>query len=738
MKEEKSGKLGTIIYYDENRFFTIGSFESEDEMFYALGTLPHPKKGCRYRLIGEWRQHPRYGEQFSFSSFEELPPTSSEGMEAFLASGIIKGVGPATAAAIVARFGDESLEIMKNEPERLMEVSGIGKTRAESIAASYAEHTEYAASVMELTGYGISSATAIKLYGAYAAEALSVLKENPYRLIDEIYGIGFKKADEIARKMGFAEDSPFRIKSAILYYMNSMAGSGNSYMQKDRLLLEVASSLEQSRDAVEDALFDLSMDGEVFCEVLAGEEIVMLSVYYRAEQRCAGKLKELCESSLAHINADAETLIKASEKQSGISLSERQKDAVLSSLNNGVSVITGGPGTGKTTILRTILGIFRAADLKTALAAPTGRAAKRMSQATDYEASTIHRLLEYYFSTDSNSMRFAKTAEDPLDYDCIIIDEMSMVDVLLMDGLLAAIKPGTRLILVGDADQLPPVGAGRVLSDILSAGTIHAVRLKDIFRQAGTSMIVVNAHLINSGEYPSCNTKDGDFFMVERQSEADIATAIKALCEDRLPRYFDCDPFSDIQVLTPTRKGPIGSVELNKMLQAALNPPAPNKKEKSFLGRIYREGDRVMQTKNNYMMSWRDVNSLAEGSGIFNGELGIIREVDNEYGRISVLFDGEKLAVYDYAAIEELETAFAMTVHKSQGSEFPIAVIPIGRFPPMLANRNLLYTAITRATTAVVLVGRPRMLCAMVDNDSTDRRNSGLAARLEALWGIMS
>lgn len=737
MKEEVSGKLCEIIFHNESNFYTIGLFETEEEQFCVVGNLPRPQKGRGYKFLGEWKNHPKYGEQFAFSSFKELAPTTKEGIAAFLCSGVIKGVGPMTAAAIVTRFGEQTLDILKKEPQRLTEIAGIGEVKAAAIAAAYAEHTEYAETVLALSKYGINPTIALKLYKTYGAKAADNVKENPYRLIDELYGVGFKKADEIAKKVGFDTESPFRIRSGIMYYLSQRAANGDTYVPKAELLEDCAGFLEVTRDQLEEPLFDLVMGALIFTEILNGEEIVMLFSYYRAERRVAVKLNELCSAMLPHVSGNIDKLIAKSEKESGIELSPKQKLAILSSLKNGVSVITGGPGTGKTTIINTILAILTAAGLKTALAAPTGRAAKRMAQACGRDASTIHRLLEYYYSEDTDTMKFGKNAEDQLEYDCIIIDEMSMVDIMLMDGLLQAIEPGTRLILVGDADQLPPVGAGSVLSDILESGTVHSVRLTDIFRQAQESMIVVNAHLINHGEYPSCNEKGKDFFMLERQSAADIVSTIKDLCVRRLPAFYtDCDPLSDIQVLTPVRKGPLGSIELNKELQAVLNPPAKNKEEKAWGGRIYREGDRVMQNKNNYQLEWKDLSSGMSGTGVFNGDLGIIKHVDNEYGSLTVIFDGDRMVTYDYSNLEELETAFAMTVHKSQGSEFPVVIIPQSNFPPMLATRNLLYTAITRAKTGVILVGRPQVLCGMVDNNSSVKRNSGLASRLTQIWGL--
>ena len=738
MKETKEGRVADLIFHNEESFYTIAVFETDTEQFYAVGYLPRPQKGRRYTLTGEWKIHPRYGEQFAFSSFEEPEPATSDGILSFLSSGIVKGVGPSTAAAIVKKFGDEALKVMQDEPDRLTEVPGIGKVKAKTITESYAQHKEYANTVMALASLGLSAAICMKLYKAYGSAAADIVRENPYQLIADVFGIGFRTADKIAGSIGFDKESPFRVRAGFLYYLEAWAGEGNTYAPKQWFIEHCASLLDVSRQQVEEAMTELAFSGRVFSEVLEGEEILQLWRFRRAEQRVAGKLYLLCNAPLSHISGNAENLIAASEKETGIELSALQKDAVLSSLQSGVSVITGGPGTGKTTIINTILKILKASGVNTALAAPTGRAAKRMSEATGEEASTIHRLLEYYYSEDNEEMRFGKTEEAPLDYECVIIDEMSMVDIQLMEGLLAAIRPGTRLILVGDADQLPSVGAGNVLRDILASETVHAVRLKEIFRQAAESLIVVNAHRINRGEYPSYNEKDKDFFFLERRRERDIRDTVRDLLTTRLPAYYrDCDPQTDIQVLTPTKKGMLGSVELNRLLQSVLNPPGPGKNEKQFGERVYREGDKVMQNKNDYMLEWKDLRDFTDGSGVFNGDLGVIRHVDNDAGTVSVLFDGVRLATYDFSNLDEIETAFAMTVHKSQGSEFPVVVMPVARFAPMLSTRNLLYTAVTRARKGAVLVGFPEAVNAMVDNNAIAVRCSGLKARLAGVWGFI-
>ncbi len=737
MKEEKTGSIAELRYHNEESFYTIATIDACGERFCAVGYMPMPKKGRRYRFTGEWTVHRKYGEQFAFSSYEELEPTTEEGIAAFLASGVIRGVGPATASAIVKEFGESALKVIQEDPGRLTKVSGIGKIKAMAIAASYAEHREYADTVLQLSAFGIGTNICMKLYKQYGAEAVETVRQNPYRLIDDMYGVGFRTADKIAQKIGFKEDSPFRIRSGIKYAINQQANAGDTYVPRKRFVEDCAGLLDVSREQTDDACMELVLEGDLFLENIEDVETLMLWRYHRAETRAAAKLYALCHSTLTAIAAGEERLIDRTERETGIELSEGQRHAVISSLKNGVSVITGGPGTGKTTIIKAILGILKNAGISTALAAPTGRAAKRMSQATGCEASTIHRLLEYQYTPDESSMFFGRNEENPLEYGCIIIDEMSMVDILLMEGLLAAVKPGSRLILVGDADQLPPVGAGNVLRDILSSDTVHSVRLTEIFRQAAESMIVVNAHQINKGEYPSYNGKDRDFFLLERHGSEEIASTIKELVSTRLPAYYNTAGRPEsIQVLTRTRKNRLGCVELNKELQAVLNPSSPERSEKTYGSVIFREGDKVMQNKNDYMLGWKNLNDFSSGLGVFNGDIGIVRSVNNDAGTVSVVYDDEKMVTYDNSNLDELETAFALTVHKSQGSEFPVVVMPVTSFPPVLSTRNLLYTAVTRARQAVVLVGDPAAVNAMIDNNSVTKRYSGLAWRLRRLWDL--
>lgn len=738
MKEEKTGTLAELIFHNEENFYTILLFETEEEQFFAVENMPSPKTGRGYRLTGEWKNHPKYGEQFAFSSFEELKPTTAEGIVSFLSSGVIGGIGPKMAAAIVRCFGSETLDIIENQPERLTNVPGIGKAKAKAIIDGYAQHREYAETVISLAEFDITGSVCFRLYKTYGKDAVNIIRQNPYTLISDIYGIGFKKADKIAESIGLASDDPNRVKSGIIYCLSLFTNGGDSYTPKKKLTEETACILNISREKIAEGITELVLDGRLAAEKLSGEDIIMLPAYFRAEKYTARKLIALCKAPLSSVSANPDTIIKSKEESSGIKLSEKQKRAVLSSIANGVLIITGGPGTGKSTIINSILDIYQASGLRSLMAAPTGRAAKRMQETTGRPASTIHRLLEYAYAEDEEHMIFGRNEENPLDTDCVIIDEFSMVDILLFEALLRAIKPGTRLILVGDADQLPPVGAGSVLKDTLDCGLIPSCRLTDIFRQAAESAIVVNAHLINKGEYPVCNEKGTDFFFLKRRTDGEILSAIIELCKSRLPSFFtDIDAFNDIQVLTPTRKGPLGSPALNAALQEALNPPSPEKHEKQIGDTVFREGDKVMQTKNNYMLEWKSLETMQTVMGVFNGEMGIIDTVDTERGVIGVIFDNEKYVNYDYQSIQEVEPAYAITVHKSQGSEFPVVVMPMAKFPPMLSTRNLLYTAITRAKQGVVLVGNPAICNAMTDNNNTVKRNSGLAQRILKLWDLI-
>ena len=734
MLEEKQGTIAEIIFHNSENGYTVAIFETETDAFTAVGNLPAVTAGRNYILQGEFTTHPVYGEQFSIKSFEEVMPSTEDGIREFLASEAMKGIGRKTAAAIVSVFGTDTLRVIEEEPHRLTDVPGIGKKTAERISLAFGKHREFASIVLYLQQFGINAEYAMKLYRVYGSGTIEAVKENPYRLVEDIFGVGFKKADKIADRMGVARDDEFRIKSGVKFTLSYFAGEGNTFLPQDMLCEKAGQLLDLPIELIEEQLIDMAFEGDIYIEKLDGRNAVFLAAYYLAEQNVCKCLSAISDAQLKPVAGGIDSLISRTENATGIYLSENQKHAVKTSLQMGVSIITGGPGTGKTTIINTIINILEESGLKTAIAAPTGRAAKRITETSGHYASTIHRLLEYYFSESENMMRFGKTKEDPLDYDAVIVDEASMIDLILMNGLVSAIRPGTRLVIVGDADQLPSVGAGNVLRDMISSEYIYSTKLTEIFRQAKESMIVVNAHRINHGEYPDCNAKGKDFFLLRRSAEKEMLETIKTLCLKRLPDYYsDISPTADIQVLTPVRKGLLGSINLNRELQDVLNPPCAELEEKQFGDRIFREGDKVMQIKNNYQMTWKNLEDFTEGEGVFNGDVGVIHRVDREFNEVTVVYDEVRYVTYNFNQLDELELAYAITVHKSQGSEFPIVIMPVSWFPPVLATRNLLYTGVTRGKRAVVLVGSENKLDAMVDNDRIHERFSGLGVRLSRI-----
>ena len=734
MLEEKQGTIAEIIFHNSENGYTVAIFETETDAFTAVGNLPAVTAGRNYILQGEFTTHPVYGEQFSIKSFEEVMPSTEDGIREFLASEAMKGIGRKTAAAIVSVFGTDTLRVIEEEPHRLTDVPGIGKKTAERISLAFGKHREFASIVLYLQQFGINAEYAMKLYRVYGSGTIEAVKENPYRLVEDIFGVGFKKADKIADRMGVARDDEFRIKSGVKFTLSYFAGEGNTFLPQDMLCEKAGQLLDLPIELIEEQLIDMAFEGDIYIEKLDGRNAVFLAAYYLAEQNVCKCLSAISDAQLKPVAGGIDSLISRTENATGIYLSENQKHAVKTSLQMGVSIITGGPGTGKTTIINTIINILEESGLKTAIAAPTGRAAKRITETSGHYASTIHRLLEYYFSESENMMRFGKTKEYPLDYDAVIVDEASMIDLILMNGLVSAIRPGTRLVIVGDADQLPSVGAGNVLRDMISSEYIYSTKLTEIFRQAKESMIVVNAHRINHGEYPDCNAKGKDFFLLRRSAEKEMLETIKTLCLKRLPDYYsDISPTADIQVLTPVRKGLLGSINLNRELQDVLNPPCAELEEKQFGDRIFREGDKVMQIKNNYQMTWKNLEDFTEGEGVFNGDVGVIHRVDREFNEVTVVYDEVRYVTYNFNQLDELELAYAITVHKSQGSEFPIVIMPVSWFPPVLATRNLLYTGVTRGKRAVVLVGSENKLDAIVDNDRINERFSGLGVRLSRI-----
>ncbi|SFQ03034.1 SF1B family DNA helicase RecD2 [Caldicoprobacter faecalis] len=736
---EITGIIEEVVFRNEDNGFTVIEVrdESSRALVTAVGSLPYANAGEKVHIVGEWTMHPDYGQQLKIHAMKSVVPSTLDGMEKYLASGLIKGVGPSTAKKLIERFGMDVLNVIEFSPERLTEVEGIGPARAEMIAASYAEHREIREVMMFLQSYGITTTYAIKIYKMYGNDAIGIIKENPYRLADEVTGIGFKTADRIAQNMGVAFDSPYRIAAGIKYVLSQAAADGHTYLPRDILVEQASLLLGVDKSLVENAIISLAVQQSVFIENIEGQTAVYLAPFYYAE---VGVCRRLVELSMVDVNPgafDIEEMLRKFQKEEGILLALKQREAVIEALSNGVTVITGGPGTGKTTIINCIIKLMEQQGMTVVLAAPTGRAAKRMTETTGREARTIHRLLEYSYSDEGPY--FQKDEDDPILADAVIIDEVSMVDVLLMNHLLKAIVPGTRLILVGDVDQLPSVGPGNVLKDIISSGIIKVVRLTEIFRQAQESMIVLNAHRINQGHMPYLNVKGGDFFFSRRETPQQILNTVLELICRRLPAFADYNPLRDIQVLVPMRKGAIGVNNLNNELQRVLNPPSAEKQEKLFRNILFREGDKVMQIKNNYRTPWkRKVHGMVveEGEGVFNGDIGYIAAIDHEEQSMTVIFDDDKEVVYDFSQLDELELAYAISIHKSQGSEFPVVIIPLAWGPPMLMTRNLLYTAVTRAREMVIIVGRERAIEAMVRNDYVEKRYSGLTHHFRKLFAV--
>lgn len=726
------GTIEDIIYTNEANGYTVCEIRSGKNILTAVGYMPFINAGETIKASGKWASHPDYGEQFKVELYEKVLPQTVEAIEKYLASGIVKGVGPATAARIVAKFGVSTLEIINTSPQRLSEIKGISLDKATTIGQALVEQRGLREVVMFLQEYGITPSICIKIHKAYADMAVPRIKENPYRLCEDIFGIGFKTADRIAMKLGIDPASRFRIKSGIKYLLSHDASNGHTYMQENRLKEHAGDLLGEDAFDIEDALISLIFDKAVVSEKGADSNHIYLSSFYNAEQSVCKRLLELSQTRFNTGLEDFEDKLERLQQEEGIELAQMQREAIREAMTSGVLVITGGPGTGKTTIIKSMIKLLAGDGHRVSLAAPTGRAAKRMSEATGFEARTIHRLLEIGYAGDDKELLFQRNDNNPIEADVIIIDEMSMVDILLMNHLLKAVPAGSRLILAGDADQLPSVGAGSVLEDIISCNVIKTVRLTEIFRQAGESMIIVNAHRINKGEVPFLNAREKDFFFVSRNGMDSIVHTVVDLCSRRLPDTYGFNPMKDIQVLSPSKKSPAGVLNLNLELQKVLNSADRKKAEKVSRDYIFREGDRVMQVRNNYALRWERLeNKLIEGTGVFNGDVGVIRKIDEEAQNIVVLFDDERLAEYDFSILDEIEPAFAVTIHKSQGSEFPVVVMPVFPGPQVLMTRNLLYTAVTRAKKMVVLVGDEDSLLKMVENRRETLRNSGLSDKLK-------
>lgn len=729
--EELTGYVEHIVFRNAENGYTVMNFAGEEDEMTCVGTFSVISEGMYLKLRGEYVDHPTYGVQMKVESFEEQAPEDIQSIERYLGSGAIKGIGAALAARIVRRFKEDTFRIIEEEPERLAEIKGISERKAMEISSQVEEKRELRQAMIFLQKYGISINLAVKIYHKYGSEIYSILQENPYRLADDIQGVGFKIADEIASRVGIRTDSDFRIRSGIQYALQQASGEGHTYLPKEELTKRTARLLEIEPEYIEKHYMDLAMERKIILKETNGMVKVFASSYYLMEANTAAMLAELDIRYDVPVR-EMEDRIRRIEDSSGMELDELQKQAVQEAVQNGLFVLTGGPGTGKTTTINTIIRYFELEGMDIYLAAPTGRAAKRMSETSGYEAKTIHRMLELNGGVEETA-GFERNESNPLEADVVIVDEMSMVDISLMHSLLKAIVPGTRLILVGDANQLPSVGPGSVLRDIIESGKYQVVRLNKIFRQASQSDIVVNAHKINEGKEVILDNKSRDFFFLKRYDADVIISVVIQLIKQKLPKYVDAKPF-DIQVLTPMRKGLLGVERLNRILQQYLNPKDAKKAEHEVGDRIFREGDKVMQIKNNYQLEWevRSKYGLAidKGLGVFNGDMGIVRQINDFAQTVTVEFEEGKMVEYAYKGLDELELAYAITIHKSQGSEYPAVVIPLLNGPKMLMNRNLLYTAVTRARKCVTLVGDETVFEQMEHNVTEQVRYSGLIDRI--------
>lgn len=728
----EEGRVIDIIFQNEENGYTVAEVESNKDIFTIVGVIPYINIGINLKLQGEWVIHPQFGQQFKVDFSEEIMPDTAAGIEKYLSSGFIKGIGPSTAKKIVEKFGTDTFNILDNNIERLMEIEGIGEKKIGVIYESYLKEREIKNIMIFLQTYGITPNQCIKIYRRFGADAINKLKENPYILTEEISGIGFKTADKIARNLNIEPTSPFRIKSGINYIINQFCGVGNTYIPLETLTEEGENLLEVSSKYIEENIYESVVEGKLKIDAIKGISCAYTPYFYNAETYTAGKLLSLSLNIPAKLSIDIPAEIKEFEKVNNIEFSASQIEAITGAVSNNLEVITGGPGTGKTTIINCICCIFDKVHYKISLAAPTGRAAKRMTESTGREAKTIHRLLEIG-QIDDEEVDFKKGEDEPLDCDVLILDEASMIDIVLMNNLLSAVSLSTRLIIVGDVDQLPSVGPGNVLRDIIESGAVKVVKLRDIYRQAKESMIIVNAHRINNGEMPFLNEKNKDFYFIRTNDKENISDTIISLINERLPKFNKgWDKIKDIQILSPMRKGPLGVNALNKKLQAILNPPSKAKKEKEYRTIVFRECDKVMQIKNNYSLKWERIKGTGdkEGLGIFNGDVGFIEKIDEENDIISVIYDEDKRVEYESIYLDELEHAYAITIHKSQGSEFKVVLIPSFMGPPMLMNRNLLYTGVTRAKKLVVIVGEAKAIGFMINNKKAQERFSALSYRI--------
>lgn len=737
MAEIIEGYIERIVFRNDENGYTIFSLTHNEEELTCVGYLTMISEGEYIQATGGFTKHPTYGEQFILEGYEIKEPEDAYSIELYLSSGAIKGIGKALASRIVKKFGDNTFRIIVEEPGMLAQIKGISERMAIDIYRQFEDKRDMRNAMMFLQKYKITGSLAVKIYQEYGQRMYEIIRENPYRLAEDISGVGFKTADEIAVRVGIEPNSEYRIKAGILYVLMQANGEGHVYLPEGELINKAKELLLADEEAIGRQINILNIEKKVVLVENDGKRLVYSSVFYYMELNIARMLHDL-NIRYSYDKGDLDSRIKHIEELTDTVLDEQQRTAVKEAVHNGLLIITGGPGTGKTTTINAIIKLFEAEQKSILLAAPTGRAAKRMSEATGYEAKTIHRMLELSRMTqgEGNNYTFERNEENPLETDVLIIDEMSMVDIGLMNALLKAVPVGTRLILVGDVNQLPSVGPGNVLKDIINSHCFNVVKLTKIFRQEAGSDIIINAHKINAGEQINLDNDSMDFFMLKR-SDADTITAVMInLIKNKLPNYVKATPF-DIQVLTPMRKGELGVERLNRVLQAALNPQSPNKREKEYHLGIFREGDKVMQIKNNYQLAWEIKSSygtiVTSGTGVFNGDAGVIKEINLFSEHLLVEFDDNRLVEYSFSQLDELELAYAITIHKSQGSEYPAVILPILDSPRLLFNRNLLYTAVTRAKSCVVIVGSDRMVNFMIENKSEQSRYSRLGEQIREM-----
>ncbi len=726
---ETEGVVEHIVYQNEENGYTVCELSSgEEEYFTAVGILPFLSVGESIRAMGKWEIHPTHGRQFKIEYFEKQLPDNEGAILKYLSSRTVKGIGPVTAKRIVEKYGTDSFEVIETHPEWLAEIPGISLKKAKEIGEAFQKQFGVRTVMMFCRDF-FGPSKAVRIYKRWGGSAVDMIRKNPYSLCAEDFGISFQSADKIAQSLGLGKDDCERVKAGVKYFLSYNASqNGHVFIPEDKLTAGCAELLGVPEELCVRAQKELEAEGELFCVKYDGRACIYLKKYYEAEKYTATKLLLMDRLCVRLPDVDVERFVSQISYETGISYAAMQREAIFAALASGVMILTGGPGTGKTTVIRAAMTVFDRMGLQIALAAPTGRAAKRMSEATGREARTIHRLLEMEYTEDSLP-RFNRCEKQHLEEDVIIIDEMSMVDILLMEALLRALKPGARLLLIGDADQLPSVGPGNVLNDLIASGCFRTVKLTEVFRQASESLIVTNAHRINSGVYPELDEKKKDFFFLPRDNGRLMMQTIVDLCANRLPKSYGEKIRGNIQVITPSHKSEAGTAYLNLCLQAALNPPSPRKREKKVREVVFREGDKVMQIRNNYDIAWEKEDT--SGVGIYNGDIGCIEEIDFAEECMRIRFD-DKLAAYDFSMLDELEHAYAITIHKSQGSEYPVVILPAFPFAPQLLTRNLLYTAVTRAQEMVIIVGREDVIRGMVDNNRHVRRYTGLSFLLAA------